>query len=262
MIAAGDAPEASSADGDVDAVIAWVDGNDRVHAEKRRALARGRLRSAAADPTRFATVARWSIAWPRAALRALAACHPHRQRRADPGTDPKLREPFSNRAVRVVDHRGKFRRLRGLPADLQKPEHRSMLWRVPGLAERFIYLTMISTCSGRWPGMIFSSKGARPAACARWRRRPGRAGPEAGGMRACAVSRKPAAVSNHGAQQLDRRKLGFRGLLSPVPHCPHRCGARRWPRTLPKHPEQLAANVAHRLRAAEQFLLSAVADHW
>jgi hypothetical protein len=135
-----DLPGASS---DIDAVITWVDGGDPAHRRKLQdflgAAAGGR--SPAADPTRFgdcgeieycvASLLRYAP-W----LRTIHIVSDAQT----PALIAKLRgTPFESR-VRVVDHREIFAGYEQFLPTFSSLSIETMLWRIPGLAERFIYL--------------------------------------------------------------------------------------------------------------------------
>lgn len=126
----------------IDAVITWVDGSDPAHAERLRAYLEqtGGPRPAAADPTRFndAGELEYCVASILRFAPWIARIHIVSDRQ-----QPKLLRllagtPFADR-LRLVDHREIFA---GHERHLPTFNSRAIitaLWRIPGLAERFLY---------------------------------------------------------------------------------------------------------------------------
>jgi hypothetical protein len=166
---------------DVDAVITWVDGADPAHRAKLGAyLGKDAARpSASADPTRFGDCG--EIEYCIASLLRFAPWLRHIHIVSDaqtPALIARLRgSTFADR-VRVVDHRVIFAGHEEFLPTFSSLSIETMLWRIPGLAERFIYLNddfqVFATRVGR---------GFFP----RWRRGPAR--PVAGGRPSAVLAR-------------------------------------------------------------------------
>ena len=253
---------------DVDAVIAWVDGGDPAHRRKLQdflhAGAGGGIAKAAADPTRFsdcgeidycvASLLRFAP-WLRTIHIVTDAQTPALMARLK-GT------PFEDR-VRVVDHTVIFSGYEQFLPTFSSLSIEAMLWRIPGLAERFIYLNddfqIIRPVAiedffrgegvvlrGKWRATRMRRLGQRlKAALPAWLR----------------FGRKADPASNHSAQQLTAAMVGFTDRYFQVPHCPHPMRRSKLKTFLDAHPRELAANLGFRLRAPEQFLATALADH-
>lgn len=127
---------------DVDAVIAWVDGSDPAHRQRlEQALAaRGMPRPSSAHPTRFNDAGEIEY--------CLASILRHAPwiRRIHIVTDaqaPPLMHRIAGTAlaqrVRLVDHREIFAGFERYLPTFNSRAICSMLWRIPGLAERYIY---------------------------------------------------------------------------------------------------------------------------
>ena len=253
---------------DVDAVIAWVDGGDPAHRRKLHACLHGGeaegIASVAADPTRFSDCG--EIDYCVASLLRFAPWLRTIHIVTDAQT-PSLMErlkgtPFEDR-VRVVDHTVIFAGYEQFLPTFSSLSIEAMLWRIPGLAERFIYLNddfqIIRPVAiedffrddgvvlrGKWRATRMRRLGQRlKAALPAWLR----------------FGRKADPASNHSAQQLTAAMVGFTDRYFQVPHCPHPMRRSKLKTFLDAHPRELAANLAFRLRAPEQFLATALADH-
>jgi len=261
--------ELPGASPDVDAVIAWVDGGDPAHRRKLHDFLHGAAPGepgspAAADPTRFsdcgeidycvASLLRFAP-WLRTIYIVTDAQTPALIERLK-GT------PFEDR-VRVVDHKVIFSGYEQFLPTFSSLSIEAMLWRIPGLAERFIYLNddfqIIRPVAvedffrdggvvlrGKWRATRLRRLGQRiKAALPAWLR----------------FGKKADPASNHSAQQLTAAMVGFADRYFQVPHCPHPMRRSKLEAFLDAHPRELAANLSFRLRAPEQFLATALADH-
>ena len=129
-------------DGPIDAVVTWVDGDDPQHRQKLEAYLgrRARRRPKAAAETRYAD--RGELEYCVASLLRFAPWLRYIFIVTDaqrPGFLDRLPEHVSAR-VRLVDHTEIFRGMaEGLPT-FNSLSIETVLWRIPGLAESFIYL--------------------------------------------------------------------------------------------------------------------------
>ena len=251
---------------DIDAVITWVDGGDPAHQKKLQALlgSGGSRDPGAADPTRFGDCGEIDYC-----VASLLRHAPWLRRihivsdAQTPVLIVKLRGSVFESRVQVVDHRAIFAGYEQFLPTFSSLSIETMLWRIPGLAERFIYLNddfqllrpVAATDFFRDGGVVLRGKWRGGAA-----RRLGQR-LKAVWSKALRRSGKPAAVSNHTAQQLTAAMIGFHDRYFQVPHCPHPMRQSLLAAYFAEHPQQLAENLAYRLRAAEQFLLVAIADH-
>lgn len=255
--------------GDIDAVITWVDGNDPIHAQKRIAtLGADSSRFAAADPTRFNDCGEIDFC-----IVSLLRFAPWLRRIyiISDGQQPALMKPllashFADR-VRVVDHREIFA---GFEQHLPTFSNRSieaLLWRIPGLAERFVYLNDdFQLLRPVQPQDFFLAEGGvvlRGAWRASGARRTGNAlrnfvskllGRNSTPLR---VPRP----GNHLAQELSARMAGYEEKYFQVPHCPHPMRKSVLADYFSAHPDLLERNIAHRLRSRDQFLTVSLANH-
>lgn len=245
---------------DMDAVITWVDGDDPAHRQKRQAYLGIRPEPGAADPTRFGDCG--EIEYCVASLLRFAPWLRRIHIVSDaqtPALIERLRGSAFESRVRVVDHRSIFAGFEQFLPTFSSLSIESMLWRIPGLAEHFIYLNDdFQLLRAVAPGDFF--RDGNVVLRGRWRggqlRRFGRR------LKSMLVrTGKPAAVSNHTAQQLTAAMVGFHSRYFQVPHCPHPMRKSVLAAYFAEHPESLPANLAPRFRAAGQFLLVGLADH-
>jgi hypothetical protein len=255
--------------GPIDAVITWVDGSDPAHARRRAEVlgADAAARYAAADATRFGDCG--EIGWCVASLLRFAPWLRRIHVVADaqePAFMARVRgTPLADR-IRVVDHREIFAGYERFLPTFSNRSIEAMLWRVPDLAEHFVYLNddfmLLREVA---PGDFFDADGVvlrghwrDVAARLRWARWRERARMLLRGGGAPARAARP---SQHAAQQLSARMAGFATRYFQFPHCPaplRRTTIADW---FAAHPEALERNLAHRLRSPEQFLTVALANH-
>jgi hypothetical protein len=253
----------------IDAVITWVDGADPEHARKRaRLLGEGAAAShAAADATRFGDCG--EVAWCVASLLRFAPWLRRVHIVAD-GQQPAFLARIAHGAlaerVRVVDHREIFA---GHEQHLPTFSNRSieaMLYRVPGLAPRFLYLNddfmLLQPVAPedffRGESVVLRGRWRDGAARARWQRWRGAVSKLLRGGRAPTRVARP---GQHEAQQLSARLAGFPARYFQFPHCPaplRRDTIGAW---FQANPQALERNISFRLRSAEQFLTVALANH-
>lgn len=256
-------------DAPIDAVITWVDGSDPAHAERLRAyLAQtGGARPAAADPTRFndageleycvASILRFAP-W----LRTIHI--------VSDGQVPRLMQrlastPVADR-VRIVDHREIFA---GHERHLPTFNSRAIitaLWRIPGLAERFLYFNddfaLIQPVRPQdfFDGETMLVRGDwRPQSAHRPLRRA------VVGLRRL-LGRDPASsatarVRNLAAQEESARLAGYQREYLRMYHNPFPMRRSTLEHYFARHPDQLEYNLSFRLRSPKQFKTECLAAH-
>lgn len=127
----------------VDAVICWVDGNDSAHAEKLRShLANlGIPRPIAASPTRYNECGEINYC-----VKSLLQFAPWLRTIyivTGSQTPPIIRELIGTsyeKKVKIIDEREIFRDFETYLPTFNSISLESLLWRIPGLANNFIYL--------------------------------------------------------------------------------------------------------------------------
>lgn len=126
---------------EVDAVVTWVDGGDRMHAEKRRewlARTNAPLLKKAAIPLRFSDYGEL-----RYCLRSIRH-HAPWVRTIFLVTDDQVPSFIDAKAaallgLRIVDHRTVFRRCSQFLPTFNSCAIETMMWQIPGLSEHFLY---------------------------------------------------------------------------------------------------------------------------
>jgi hypothetical protein len=243
----------------IDAVITWVDGSDPRHFAKRQ-----RLKTDIGTPPRKAPAAGYqSVGEVGYCVRSLIRFAPFLRRIhivTDDQVPPVVAEAAAWPAVAreklsVVDHRDIFGGHEDALPTFNSYAIETMIHRVPGLAEHFVYLnddfTLIRPLR---PEDWF--RDGRPVLRGRWwvqperwlsrrLRRPFRQllGLSAGLRRA----------GFHDLQAAAARLLGFTDQFFAFDHHPHPLRRSTFERFFTAHPDVLAANLRHRIRDASQF---------
>lgn len=252
---------------DVDAVIAWVDGADPAHRRKLDEFLKrdsGSTHAAASAATRFgdcgeidycvASLLRFAP-WLRKIYIVTDA--------QTPALMARLKGTRFEGRVHVVDHKVIFAGYEQFLPTFSSLSIEAMLWRIPGLAERFIYLNddfqvirpVAVTDFFSDDGVVLRGKW-RGTRMRGWGQRLKAALPDS-----LRFGRKSDPASNHSAQQLTAGMVGFTDKYLQVPHCPHPMRRSKLESFLGAHSRELAMNLGFRLRAPEQFLATALADH-
>lgn len=255
-------PEPSATEG-IDAVITWVDGADPGHRRKLDALLAqaGLSRPATAHPTRFNDAG--EIDYCVASILRFAPWFRRIHIVVD-GQRPRLLDRLGNNEfadrIRLVEHAEIFA---GFEQHLPTFNSRSiitLLWRIPDLAERFVYFN----------DDMFLLRAVKPEDFFRdgkmvlrgeWRRQSahslfGRVRSRVKRMR----GGEPR-VGNLDSQQLSARIAGIRDRYCRQHHNPYPMCVSTLRDFFAAHPDLLARNCAPRLRSNEQFKTEVVAAH-
>ena len=251
--------------GPIDAVITWVDGSDPAHRARLEAYLQssGLASHASAAPTRFGDCNEIEFC-----VASLLRNAPWLRRIhiVSDGQSPsfleRLRGSEYEDRVRVVDHREFFHGYEDCLPTFSNRAIECLMWRMPDLAERFIYfnddfqlLRAVQPSDffhdsgivlrGQWRRQSAAKRGAR-VLLDRLKRALGRPAPRPG---------------NHAAQALSARLARFHDRYLQAPHVPHPMRKSVLAAWFATHPEALAENVRHRLRHADQFVTTALAAH-
>lgn len=248
----------------VDAVITWVDGNDPAHRRKldEHLASLGRPRPQTADPTRFNDAG--ELEWCLASIVRFAPWFRHIYIVTDDQRPPQLDvlrgTPWETR-VRLVRHRELFA---GFEQHLPTFNSRAiitLLWRIPGLAERFVYfnddfflLRPVAATDFFRDGAVVQRGGWRTQARFRWEKRLARWL----GRRTRDDDDK---AGNHVAQELSARVAGFERDYFRLYHNPFPFRVSTMAEFFAAHPQRLEDNIRHRLRSARQFKGESLAAH-
>ncbi|HET9032448.1 MAG TPA: stealth family protein [Dokdonella sp.] len=248
----------------IDAVITWVDGADPAHRKKLDAwLAQsGNKRPASADRTRFNDAG--EIDW---CIRSILRFAPWFRKihvvvdGQVPAILDRLRDSQFGERFNVVDHREIFA---GFEQHLPTFNSRSiitMLWRIQGLAENFVYFN----------DDMFLLRAVNPEDFFRegkvvqrglWRMQSGKTWSSRllNALKRLRGSRSQK-VGNLDSQQLSARIAGFEDRYYRLYHNPYPMRRSTLQAFFAAHPDLLESNCSHRLRSNEQFKTEAVATH-
>lgn len=250
---------------DIDAVITWVDGRDPAHRQRLATFLAGRGGGSpvAAHPTRFDSADEIDY--------CVASIQQHAPwfRRIHIVTDgqvPALLQrlagtPWAER-VRVVDHREIFTGFERFLPTFNSRAIISLLWRIPGLAERFVYFNDDFMLLQPLRETDFF-RGDSIVVRGRWRLQARYSWTQ---MRA-ARSRQAAAgsgddeASARDAQEAGARLAGYRLRYFRLYHYPYSFRRSPLEAFFAQYPRLLEENVRHRLRSSQQFKTEGLAAH-
>ncbi|AXJ00638.1 Stealth protein CR1, conserved region 1 [Cyclonatronum proteinivorum] len=258
-----------SADPDViDAVIMWVDGNDPAHAGKRKKYAgleeeAGSTLPTGGDKTRF--VENGELLYCIKSIRTFAPWIRTIYLVTDQQKPHFADDAWLDRhQVKITDHTEIFRGYERVLPTFNTRTIESMLWRIPGLAERFIYFNddFILT-RPVFPADFFTDDGV--VLRGRWKKQAhyGKGRIALNNLMSKAV-RKVLGItrSMHLLLQINSaRKAGFQKKYYRAPHVPHpmqRAILEKW---FAEHPDELERNISWRFRNMQQFSAIFLANH-
>lgn len=251
----------------IDAVIPWVDGSDPHHAAKLSAYLAtlGMSRPKAASPTRFHNAGELDYC-----VTSLLKFAPW-IRTIFIVTDeqrPALMEEIAGTAyegrIKLVDHREIFTGFEEFLPTFNSSSILSVLWRIPGLAENFLFLNddfaLIQPVTpedffregkvvlrGRWhflEELLPHKRLQRLASRFLTRHAP-----------------ETERVGFRKGQQVSARLLGFNRKYFRLPHNPHAWRVSTQRQYFTDHPEVLKHNVSYKLRSPKQLIGEALAAH-
>jgi hypothetical protein len=248
----------------IDAVITWVDGNDPAHRRKLddHLASLGRPRPQTADPTRFNDAG--ELAWCLASIVRFAPWFRHVYIVCDdqrPAVLDRLRgTPWESR-VRLVQHRDLFAGFEQHLPTFNSRSIISLLWRIPGLAERFVYfnddfflLRPVAPTDFFRDGAVVQRGGWRRQARFRWDKRLAR-------LLGRSARDGDDKAGNHVAQELSAQIAGFERAYFRLYHNPFPLRVSTLAAFFAAHPQRLEENIRHRLRSARQFKGESLAAH-
>ena len=251
----------------IDAVIMWVDGADPVHAEKLDAFlqSRGLARSGGASKARFHHAGELDYC-----ITSLLKFAPWLRTifivtdEQTPAFLDKLVGTEFEQRVRVVDHKIIFAGVESALPNFNSMAISSLLWRIPGIAEQFLYLNddfmLIRPTSsqdffrgdnvvlrGKWNLLPEEVPGAP---LIKWVRKLLRR------------EGKKKRVSFWALQQACARLLGFRKKYFRLPHVPHAWKKSSWAQIFDEFPCAVDTNIHAPLRGPDQFVPEALCSHF
>ena len=254
----------------IDAVIAWVDGNDPVLKAKRMSYLNGETPdiTSGAHSTRFASVNEirycvMSVLRFAPFIRNIFIVTDNQ----DPGLDADLQAFFPEKrsSVRIVDHSEIFEGFESYLPTFNSISIASMIWRIKGLSQNFIYFNddsfLVRPVS---PGDFFI--GGRPVLRGRWVPAPGpriiydrlrkfiR-------MRVLKNHDFQLRASFHIGQWNSAALLGFRFRYFTNSHTPHTVDRTMVEDFFGRNRELLERNISFRFRDYSQYTFISLSNH-
>jgi len=247
-----------------DAVITWVDGADPLHRLRLAAYLaeRGGTPPATAHATRFNDAG--EIDYCVASILRFAPWFRRIHIVSDSQTPALLAHmkahPVWRDRVRVVDHREIFRGFEQHLPTFNSRSIISLLWRIPDLAEQFVYFNDdMALLRPLTEGDFFRDD--RVVLRGEWRAQSHLL--PAFRIKQWWRQRDPRRerVGNLDSQQFSARIAGFRDRYYRLFHNPYPMRRSVLERFFAENPDRLEANIRHRLRSAEQFKTESLATH-
>ncbi len=237
----------------IDAVITWVNGDDPVHWRKRQRYQPGTVHNAnATNPHRWACNAELGYC-----LRSIAN-HASWIGRIWIITDAQVPDlsglPTDLLArISIVDHLTLFAGFEAALPTFNSLAIETLLWRIPGLAERFVYFNDDVFLTGPLaPGDVF--QGAAPVLRGAW--------VDHSAIAADPASRDDPALLNALTQINAAVLAGFTAdRLFRAAHVVHPLRRSVLARLFAQHHAAFVANLGHRFRCVSQFLPQGLHNH-
>ena len=250
----------------IDAVITWVDGGDPVHRRNLEALlaSQGGVRPKTALPTRFndageleyclASILRYAP-WFRTIHIVTGGQRPALLAQLE-GTQ------WAGR-VRLVDHREVFSGYSQYLPTFNSRAIITALWRIPGLAERFVYFNDdFMLLQPVVPEDFF--RGDAPVLRGKWMTQAGHRWGRRLIQALRSLRRGHGGVdraASHDAQERAARLAGFERRYYRMYHNPYPMRRSTLAAFFRQHPELLDSNLRERLRSSTQFKTECLAAH-
>lgn len=254
----------------IDAVITWVDGADPKHKAKLDVYLAsiGGTRPRAASPARFNSVGEIEYCvvsllrfapW----IRTIYIVSDQQQ----PEFMSKLvGSPYESR-VKVVDHAVIFAGYEQYLPTFNSMSISSMLWRIPGIAERFLFLNDdFALIRPVEPSAFF--RGDKVVLHGSWRTQTEkRLVKRISGLFKKLLGRngkdnKEERVKFIGVQENAAQMLDYNEKVFQLEHNPHPWKVSSWREYFSAHPDRLEENISFRLRSAQQFVPEGFSAHY
>jgi hypothetical protein len=251
----------------IDAVIMWVDGADPAHAAKLNSfLARtGGERSGAASKARFHYAGELDYCvtsllkfapWLRTIFIVTDDQRPELLQKL-------IGTPFEDR-VQLIDHSVIFSGYEAHLPSFNSMAISSLLWRIPGIADNFLYLNDdFMLIRPVYPEDFFRDN--KVVLRGKWCRLP----ESIPGFRALRALKKKLQgkekknrISFWGLQQSCARLLGFSKHYFRLPHVPHAWKKSSWQRLFAEFPNAMQCNISAQLRGADQYVPESLSSHF
>ncbi len=254
----------------VDAVVAWVDGNDPAHRAKLDACLRalGQPPRGGAAPTRFDDAGEIEYC-----LVSLLRFAPWLRRihvvtaGQVPPVLPRLQASAWGERIRLVDHAEIFAGYERFLPTFNSRAICSMLWRIDGLAERFLYLNDDFMLLRPLAQADFFADDGKVVQRGEWRPQSSRT--LAGKVRlawhalrgGAPGKAREARDSERNAQELSARLAGFEDRYFRLGHTPYPFRRSTMRAFFDAHPGLLEGDLAWPFRRAGQFRAECVSAH-
>lgn len=253
----------------IDAVITWVDGADVNHKAKLEnyLCSIGSARPRSANPARFSSVGEIEYCvvsllrfapW----IRTIFIVADQQQ----PDFIAKLKGTVYESRVKIVDHRVIFAGYEQHLPTFNSMSISSMLWRIPGIAERFLFLNDDFALIRPVERSAFFC-GDKVVLRGVWSTQSDkRFVKRISGLLKKLLGRngkvnKDARVRFIGVQENAAQMLGYDEKVFQLEHNPHPWKLSSWREYFSAHPEQLEKNISFRLRSSEQFVPEGFSAH-
>ena len=253
----------------IDAVITWVDGADPHHKAKLDAYLNsiGSVRPQAANPARFSSVGEIEYCvvsllrfapW----IRTIFIVTDQQQ----PDFMKKLVGTAYESRVKIVDHSVIFADYEHYLPTFNSMSISSMLWRIPDLAEQFLFLNDDFALIRPVEPSVFFREG-KVVLHGAWRTQTDRRFTKKISrffkiLRGQAQGKADTRVRFIGVQENAAQMLGYTEKVFELEHNPHPWKRSSWKAYFSDHPAALDKNLSFRLRSAEQFVPEGFSAHY
>ncbi|MDF3013423.1 MAG: hypothetical protein K0Q78_1627 [Cellvibrio sp.] len=252
----------------IDAVIPWVDGADPKHKARLEAYLAsiGGARPRSASPSRFhnsneieycvVSLLRFA-SW----IRTIYIVTDQQI----PELIHKLKGTVYESRVRVIDHKAIFAGYEDCLPTFNSSTILTMLWRIPGLAEQFLFLNDdFALIRPVQPRDFFCENGV--VLRGNWRKFSDKSFGKrlVNFLRSLIYGSQPKEKIRVGyiaAQEVSAKIVNFSDRYFQVPHNPHAWRVSTFRDFFEDHPEILKFNIGFRLRSPEQFIGEALSAH-
>lgn len=247
----------------IDAVITWVDGNDPAHAARLDTYLEsiGRKRNGSASNARFHNAGEidycvTSILKFAPWIRTIFIVTDQQR----PAFLTKLENTPYEAKVKIVDHKDIFAGYEENLPTFNSSSILSMLWRIPDLAEQFIFFNDdFFLLRPVQPTDFFRDK--KVVLRGKWQTLPEKLWFNRLFGWLYKKSKKTKNFSFWAGQQLTAKTIGYKQKYFRLPHVPHAWRISTQEKYFGNNPEVLRKNISYRLRAYDQLIGESVAAH-
>lgn len=251
----------------IDAVIMWVDGSDPAHAEKlnRHLEKLGGKRPSSASKTRFHHAGELDYCvtsllkfapW----LRTIFIVTDNQR----PALLDAIQGTVLEHKITLVDHRDIFQGYETCLPSFNSMAISSLLWKIPGLAEQFLYLNDdFMLIRPVYPEDFFNA--GRVVLRGRWRQLDSASAVKQWFKKLRHYFRpanKKDRISFWGLQQRCAELLGFKQQYFRLPHVPHAWKKSSWEALFATYPDAVNTNINAQLRGANQYVPEGLSAHF